>query len=205
MEGDRARYRLEGLCRQENASCAKLIKLAEGPDVPRAADRTPGRREIRRLTGASFARALCHRQLGADARRLASPSSPPASFSRKAWSCAISSMRRLTGRTSRDLPAGGRDVPDRGLRAGRRGRRHRGAGGNPAGQSIACDDCSSTSPRFAFVAFFSWKSWTLLHEAWVDGRVTSSTWGPPLWIPLFAHGFGHDASVALQIAVQIAV
>lgn len=35
----------------------------------------------------------------------------------------------------------------------------------------------------AFCLFFSWKSWTLLHEAVVDGQTTSSSWGPPLWIP----------------------
>ncbi|HEY1090171.1 MAG TPA: TRAP transporter small permease [Burkholderiaceae bacterium] len=35
----------------------------------------------------------------------------------------------------------------------------------------------------AFCSFFSWKSWTLLHEAWVDGMTTSSSFAPPLWIP----------------------
>jgi TRAP-type C4-dicarboxylate transport system permease small subunit len=35
----------------------------------------------------------------------------------------------------------------------------------------------------AFCSFFTWKSWTLWHEAWSDGQVTSSSWGPPLSIP----------------------
>ena len=55
----------------------------------------------------------------------------------------------------------------------------------------------------AFCAFFSWKSWTLWHEAWRDGQTTSSSWAPPLWIPygLMAAGM---SLLALQLLVQLA-
>ena len=54
----------------------------------------------------------------------------------------------------------------------------------------------------AFCAFFAWKSWTLLHEAWVDGQTTSSSWAPPLWIPYLLMAAGMSL-LALQLAVQL--
>ena len=54
-----------------------------------------------------------------------------------------------------------------------------------------------------FVAFFAWKSWTLLHEAWVDGQTSQSTWGPPLWIPYALMAFGMSL-LAFQFVLQIA-
>jgi TRAP-type C4-dicarboxylate transport system permease small subunit len=52
-----------------------------------------------------------------------------------------------------------------------------------------------------FCAFFAWKSWALLHEAIIDGQTTSSSWGPPLWIPYSAMAFGMTL-VALQLLLQ---
>lgn len=53
-----------------------------------------------------------------------------------------------------------------------------------------------------FCGLFAWKSWTLFHEAWVEGQTTSSSWAPPLWLPygLMVAGM---ALLTLQLAVQL--
>ncbi len=53
----------------------------------------------------------------------------------------------------------------------------------------------------AFCAFFAWKSWTLLHEAWTDNQTTTSTFAPPLWIPYGLMAAGMSILV-LQLAMQ---
>jgi TRAP-type C4-dicarboxylate transport system permease small subunit len=55
-----------------------------------------------------------------------------------------------------------------------------------------------------FVTFFSWKSWTLFHEAWSEGQTTSSSFAPPLWIPYSLMAVGMSI-LTLQLLLQTLV
>lgn len=54
----------------------------------------------------------------------------------------------------------------------------------------------------AFCAFFTWKSFTLAHEAYVDGQVSNSMWSPPLAIPYSLMALGMSL-LCLQLLLQI--
>jgi TRAP-type C4-dicarboxylate transport system permease small subunit len=56
-----------------------------------------------------------------------------------------------------------------------------------------------------FCAFFSWKSWTLLHEAVIEGHTSATSWAPPLWIPYGTMALGMSllcAQIVLQLVLR---
>jgi TRAP-type C4-dicarboxylate transport system permease small subunit len=55
-----------------------------------------------------------------------------------------------------------------------------------------------------FCCFFTWKSWTLAHEAYVDGQVANSMWSPPLAIPYSLMALGMSL-LCVQVLVQVAL
>jgi TRAP-type C4-dicarboxylate transport system permease small subunit len=57
-----------------------------------------------------------------------------------------------------------------------------------------------------FCGFFSWKSWSLFHEALMEGQTTSSSFAPPLWIPYSFMAVGMSLltiQLLLQTLVQV--
>jgi TRAP-type C4-dicarboxylate transport system permease small subunit len=65
---------------------------------------------------------------------------------------------------------------------------------------VICVDIACT----LFCSFFSWKSWTLFHEAWSEGQTTSSSFAPPLWIPYGMMAVGMTL-LTLQLFLQSAI
>ncbi|HEY2136014.1 MAG TPA: TRAP transporter small permease [Xanthobacteraceae bacterium] len=54
----------------------------------------------------------------------------------------------------------------------------------------------------AFCSYFAWKSFTLLREAIGDDYHSSSTWGPPLWIPYSLMTVGMIL-LSIQLLLQV--
>jgi TRAP-type C4-dicarboxylate transport system permease small subunit len=64
-------------------------------------------------------------------------------------------------------------------------------------RQIAVDIASMT-----FCAYFAYKSWTLLAEAWTENYHSESTWGPPLWIPYSLMSVGMTL-LSIQLLLQV--
>jgi TRAP-type C4-dicarboxylate transport system permease small subunit len=53
-----------------------------------------------------------------------------------------------------------------------------------------------------FCMFFAWKSWTLTHDAFVEGQVSNSMWSPPLAIPYSLMAVGMTL-LCVQLLLQV--
>jgi TRAP-type C4-dicarboxylate transport system permease small subunit len=53
-----------------------------------------------------------------------------------------------------------------------------------------------------FCAFFAWKSWTLTHDAYVEGQVSNSMWSPPLAITYSLMAVGMTL-LCVQLLLQV--
>jgi TRAP-type C4-dicarboxylate transport system permease small subunit len=53
-----------------------------------------------------------------------------------------------------------------------------------------------------FCAYFAYKSWALLAEAWTENYHSESTWGPPLWVPYSLMSVGMTL-LSLQLLLQV--
>ena len=54
----------------------------------------------------------------------------------------------------------------------------------------------------AFCAFIAWHAWHFFYEAWTDGKMSNTAWGPKLWPPYFCMALGMSM-LALQMLVQL--